>query len=135
MITTLLWAGSPLTYLVIAGIVYRYQYIRTYKEWRRWQAEAPDQLVTLHHEYRISNARRHEVPYWEYMRCKSPSQVPGIAGLFWLPVGLYEAARKVLRPEIEMPDYGKIKGLETTDFVKHTDKALREWEDKAYDDE
>ena len=112
MLEVLAWVGSVTGYFGVAGTVYRKQYIRTFKEWRRWQAADPHKDEELHWDYHTYRRPRAKVGYRDYMTYKSGRIPPWWLAPLWLPIGVFIGVRSVLQPEVQVPDYSKIKELE-----------------------
>lgn len=112
MLEAIAWVGSITGYLTVAGGVYRKQYVRTFKEWRRWQAADPNKNEELWDDYHSYRRRRVQIGYREYAQWKSDRIAPWYVGPLWLPIGIYLGIRRVLQPEVTVPDYSKIKELE-----------------------
>lgn len=112
MLEALAWVGSVSGYLAVAGTVYRKQYIRTFKEWRRWQAADPNKNEELWDDYHTFRRPRVKISYHDYMSNKSFRIHPGWLGSLWLPIGLFLGVRKVLQPEVKVPDYARIEELD-----------------------
>lgn len=112
MLEALIWAGGVGSYLLTAGVVYRKQYIRTFKEWRRWQADDPHKDEELWDDYYAFNRPRAKISYSDFMNLKSPRIPPWWLAPLWLPIGIGVGLKKILQPEVSVPDYIKIKELE-----------------------
>lgn len=112
MLEALIWVGSVTGYLAVAGTAYRKQYIRTFKEWRRWQANDPNKNEELWDDYHSFRRPRAKISYHDYVNYKSNRIHPGWLGAFWLPIGIFVGARKILQPEVKVPDYTKLRELD-----------------------
>ena len=106
------WLGSTVGYLLVAGGVYRKQYVRTFKEWRRWQANDPHKNEELWDDYHSFRRPRAKIDYRTYANWKSDRIAPWYLAPLWLPIGIYLGLRRILQPEVEVPDYTKIEELE-----------------------
>lgn len=112
MLEVIAWVGGITGYLTVAGGVYRKQYVRTFREWRKWQADDPHRDEQLWDDYHSYTRPRAKVGYRTYTAWKSDRIAPWYLAPLWLPIGIYLGLRKVLQPEVEVPDYIKIKELE-----------------------
>lgn len=115
--------GSSIGYISVGMAVYRSRYIETYKDYRRWQIES-DAFAMFYSsdEWRPPQARpRGEFTYPDYMRCRNLKIPPGALGMLWLFVAIFHVSKKILRPEVNMPDYPKLSKLEKdlNDIASH----------------
>lgn len=111
----LLALGAPGGYLLSVGVVYRQYYIHTYKKYRRWQAEKPNGEARIYRDigFGYGHKRREDVSYHSWFDVLGVHDLrPGQAAFGWPVFLAYKAGRKLLRPEVKVPDYSKIKELE-----------------------
>lgn len=102
-------------YSVIGAVAYRIQYVRTYKAYKRWQAEKPDRLETLDYDvgYEPIRKERRAIDYWGFFHTaigRKYVQPPYM--MIWLLVLLFFGLAKFLHPQVKVPDVNKINLLE-----------------------
>jgi len=109
----LIWLTSVGGYLLTGGIMYRQQYIRTFKEWRRWQAEDPTKSEALSSDWDVYHRTRADISYYTYMEHKQSERVPPWwLAPFWVFWAIGFTLRAVLQPKVKVPDYTRIERLE-----------------------
>jgi hypothetical protein len=118
----LIWLTSISGYAGIAATAYRIQYVKTYKEYLRWQAAEPNTVTKLDFDsgYGFTNKQRSEVDYWSYFRATDIDRLQPYYLLFWPVILLSWVIWKYLHPEVKVPDAPKINKLE---------KELDEWDE------
>lgn len=110
----LLWVSPSVTYVITSGAIYRHQYIKTFKTYRRWQANDPrkEESYRDYDSYHSFLRPRAETQFWDYVNYKSPDMHPGWWGVGWPVILIFRGLKKLLHPEVEVPDYEAIKKLE-----------------------
>src|SRR5690606_15961313 len=111
-----LWleVAAPIATYVGGGMIaYRVRYIKLYKNWRRWQAEAPNVTLDWFGEYSMQHVRRQNTTFSTYVRhgqnLLPPSLVAFLWPFYWPVLGVL----KFLRPEVKVPDYRTLQELQT----------------------
>ena len=102
-------------YLGASGYAYRRRYIRLFKDWRRWQAESPDKTHSWVSDYSHFHKKRKEIPFSRYVWHYQDHLPAGVMALVWPAYWPVKGAKALLRPEVKVPDYEKIKELEDID--------------------
>lgn len=100
-------------YIYAAVLVYRKHYRATFRAYRKWQQEAPTGRVYVDDDGRFEPRPRRSVSYNAWFTATGVHVLrPSWEAIFWLPIVMFRAGAKVLRPEVEVPDYVKIHELE-----------------------
>lgn len=117
----LIWLTSIGGYVAVAVTAYRVQYVRTYKDYRRWQAAKPGEIVNLDYDigYGFVKKERKDVDYWGYFHATEIDRLQPYYHFMWPLVFLIFGLWKFLHPEVKVPDVKQIDKLE---------KELRELE-------
>jgi hypothetical protein len=101
------------TYTLLTGVLYRRQWIKTQTAWRRWQAEQPNKVEHLVHEWGdLRHARRSTVSYASYLVAFSDDIPPSKMAQVWPLYGPLRLVDALLHPEVKLPDYEALKTLE-----------------------
>lgn len=118
----LIWLTSIGGYVTVAMTAYRVQYVKTYKDYRRWQAAAPNKVAKLDYDvgYSFVKKERRTLDYWEYFKVPEIDRIPPYYHFLWPIVFLFFLFWKFMHPEVKVPDVQKINTLE---------KELKELED------
>lgn len=118
----LIWLTSIGGYVGVAATAYRVQYVKTYKAYRRWQAEKPKQIVNLDYDvgYSFVKKERQKTDYWEFFKAPGIDRVPPPYLVMWPILLVFWVFWKFMHPDVKVPDIQRINTLE---------KELRELED------
>lgn len=110
----LIWLTSISGYVGVALTAYRVQYVRTYKDYRRWQAAKPKEVVNLDYDigYGFVKKERKDVDYWGYFHATEIDRLQPYYHFMWPIVSLVFVLWKFLHPEVKVPDVQRIDKLE-----------------------
>lgn len=114
----MLWleiAAPIATYIGGGMYAYRLRYSKLYKNWKRWQAEDPTGDYTWAGEYGMNHRQRRKVDFHRYVWTVQDHTPAGALAVLWPFYFPAKAVKNFVRPEIKVPDYEKIKELETID--------------------
>jgi hypothetical protein len=110
----LIWLTSISGYIGVAATAYRVQYIKTYKDYRRWQAAKPNEIANLDYDvgYGFLKKERKNVDYWGYFHATDVDRMPPYHHWMWPVLFLVWIFWKFLHPEVKVPDVQQIDKLE-----------------------
>lgn len=112
----MLWLeiAAPIATYVGGGMyAYRRRYTKLYKNWRRWQSEDPTKEFKWAGEYGWHRKNRKDVDFHRYTWTVQDHTPAGALAVLWPLYFPAKALKNFVRPEIKIPDYEKIKGLES----------------------
>lgn len=124
-------------YLAVSMLAYRFQYVRTFKSFRRWQLEAPDGHARWDRgQYGgpgYGNTSRKDLTYSNWFDSPDykhkPSEFPPQFMFIWPVCLAVVVGDMILHPKIKLPDPKKINEIETgrsDDLDAALQKAERE---------
>lgn len=109
--TGLIWLTSVGGYIGSTMLAYRFQYIRTYKRYRKWQNKDKNGNARLDYggySYGFSNKARKDVPYWDWFKVVDYNhkwhEYPPYLSPAWPLILMGVAIYKTLHPTVKVSD-------------------------------
>ena len=110
----LIWLTSISGYFAVALTSYRIQYVRTFKDYRRWQAAKPNEVANLDYDvgYGFLKKARKDVDYWGYFHATDVNRLQPYYHFLWPVIFMAWVLWHLMHPEVEVPDVQRIDKLE-----------------------
>lgn len=111
----MLWleiAGPIATYVFGGMYAYRRRYVKLFTEYKRWQANDPEKTEKWLGDYDWYRKSRKNVDFHRYVWSFQDHTPAGALAPLWPLYLPAKIVKNFLRPEVKVPDYEKIRGLE-----------------------
>lgn len=111
---SLIWIATTGGYMVSAATAYRVQYIKTFKRYKKWQAQHPDRVAKLDYDvgYDFVKKARANCTYADYFHDTDVMEMRPVWMLLWPVHVLASGVLRFLRPEVKVADIPKIQNLQ-----------------------